>query len=213
MQPNVVNPVFAVIACGQTWEWANPGVVPERVGHDRVVRIDHIDLPSKAVFVEGRTTPLLPEMFVDGTYRVRDTGKGAGRAFYCVYRTGPALTVDRASAWAIVNGVQTIENRIWAPQRNLFGQRLWIHASDVIDQRMFNLVNTYSNVHPEEHDLVSMSIVGSVIVERVVDSGQPPWFSGPIGWVFASPIKVVVPMPYPGGVRPDRLWTPDFYRR
>lgn len=124
-----------------------------------------------------------------------------------------ALTIHQPWAWAIAEGLKTIENRTWKAERVL-GTRIAIHAAvrppesfDALRMAMLpkSLVNRdllIEQCKAQAGRVVATAVVETFIVQhrkrftpRAPTAAEAPWFVGPIGWVLRDVVKVVDPQP------------------
>jgi hypothetical protein len=94
------------------------------------------------------------------------------------------LSVRQPYAWLIVAGFKTIENRTW---RTNYRRPLQIHASKTLDASEIAKIEAAFGVVIDRSALHRGGIVGRVTLVDVVTSSSSPWFTGPFGWVLASP--------------------------
>lgn len=114
-----------------------------------------------------------------------------------------ALTINQPWASLIVLGIKDIENRNWLPASHVIGSRIIIHAGKTYDHLgAFMLMNDHGIVCHAQN-FPRGAIVGSALLEGVVQSSSSRWFRGPYGWQFAD-ARLIDPVPCPGS---RKLWT------
>ena len=99
-----------------------------------------------------------------------------------------ALSIRQPWAWLIVNGYKPVENRTW--KTNYRGE-LMIHAAKKFDQEGYDRVHrSFSDIpmpKPEEFD--RGGVVGAVRLVDCVPSFASSWFTGPVGFILAQPVR------------------------
>ena len=114
-----------------------------------------------------------------------------------------AITIDQPWASLIAVGLKDIENRDWFPPKEIIGTRLIIHAGRKYDYiGAFMLMNDFGIVC-YSHNFPRGAIVGSAVLQEVVEDCSSEWFRGPYGWRFAE-VQMLDPVPCTGQ---RRLWT------
>lgn len=126
-----------------------------------------------------------------------------------------ALTLWRPWPWVILYGPKRIENRPWAPWKNVIGRRIAIHAGKTFDKGGSRYISERlrfgerGGYDPPDLSLYEAEgVVGVVTVDRWIDipgveeipTGQEPWAFGPIGWVLSGPIPLRISVPCKGGL-------------
>lgn len=127
-------------------------------------------------------------------------------------QTNKALSIKQPWLWAIFDLDKSIENRTWKPPDYIIGKRIWLHASKKDDGFAFSSLISHlgparwtnwwgqieekigHTLDPQEvnNKLPRGAIVGSVKVRGYIEKSSspvpqpPPWFVGPIGWVWAD---------------------------
>lgn len=133
-----------------------------------------------------------------------------------------ALTLHRPWSWAIVAGHKPVENRPWAPPRNMIGVPFAIHSGKKWDAEGARFICDRVVAFPVDYYLAHASgaVIGVVTIERVVASreaqghrwmpsdhpchadtltpDQRRWFSGPFGWVLRDVRRLEVAVPCRG---------------
>lgn len=112
-----------------------------------------------------------------------------------------ALTIHQPWAWAIAEGLKTIENRSWKAER-IIGGRIAIHAAvkPMAVEDMEFVLNTaglsrltvdVDAIKASMGRVVATAVVETFIVQhrkrftpRAPTELEAPWFVGPIGWVL-----------------------------
>lgn len=126
------------------------------------------------------------------------------------------LSLSRPWPWVMLHDdpaiVKLIENRTWAPSKEVIGQWIALHAARSWDRdalRYWESVGiTGYPTRKDDHE--SGEIQGVFLVDRIctgssnnLPAGLPPgqakWFFGPVGWVGARSIRLKVPVPHVGG--------------
>jgi hypothetical protein len=135
-----------------------------------------------------------------------------------------ALTLWQPWASAVATRRKPIENRSWAPPRNLIGQPFALHAGKHWDDRatlICGIDPRASDLLPIDDDILEIrgAVIGIATIDRVIvpDAAlgtdehvdaltdlQRLWYSGSYGWV----LRDVVRLPEPVHCRGFRnLWT------
>ena len=132
-----------------------------------------------------------------------------------------ALTLWQPWCWAIAAGRKPVENRPWAPPRNLIGVPFALHAGKRWDRDGEDFIGRLASLPPAGDPLLEArgAVIGIATVERVVRAGalpgtdqheetltaeQRPWFFGPYGWVLRDVARIARPVPCRGF---QMLWT------
>lgn len=134
-----------------------------------------------------------------------------------------ALTLWQPWGWAIVAGYKPVENRPWAPPRNMLGVPFAIHAGKKWDTDGAAWILAALGCQEFSTDsLVTAAgaVIGVATIERVVygdpelvHSGRHPgtltpdqrrWFFGPYGWVLRDVRRLAEPVPCRGA---QMFWT------
>jgi hypothetical protein len=126
-----------------------------------------------------------------------------------------ALTIKQPWADAICFLGKRVENRSWRPPAELVGQRIAIHAAKAFDTRGHDRFYATDLVGPTgvvsfaqwlmmSNPRVRGAIVATAVLVRVVEQGDSPWFSGPVGWVLDELRVLLEPLECRGA---QRLWT------
>lgn len=110
-----------------------------------------------------------------------------------------ALTVKQPWASLIASGEKRIENRTWRPPASLIGERIAIHAGAGWDKR------GERHTTARRGELPQGSVVCTVIIDRVVEASDDPYWIGPIGWVLRDVEPVVGAPSVRGGLSLWRL--------
>ena len=113
------------------------------------------------------------------------------------------LTINQPFAWAIIIGHKSVENRTWAPPRELLGERIAIHAS-----RRVTDPETKRKIECDHGIVIPVglpfgAVIGSVVISEIVRESHDRWFTGPLAWRLSNPIAIQ-PIPCRGA---QRLWT------
>jgi hypothetical protein len=106
-----------------------------------------------------------------------------------------AISVRQPMAWAIVAGRKDIENRslhavrTW---RGMIGQRILIHASktDVSYDSGERFMRRLGVGCPPLSELERGGVVGSVVIDSIVETHPSDWFTGPYGLVLRDPERL-----------------------
>ncbi|MET0401963.1 MAG: ASCH domain-containing protein [Cystobacter sp.] len=124
------------------------------------------------------------------------------------------LTVHQPFAWAIAQGLKTVENRSWPPPRTLLGGYVAIHASKQNNREVDSWLETFAQMglYPALADLAFGAIIAVVKVtghvtksKQLPPSSRPWYFPGNMGWVLSEVRKLPTPIPAQGQLG---LWTP-----
>ena len=114
-----------------------------------------------------------------------------------------ALTIHQPWAWAIVHDQKRIENREWAPPREVLGEYIAIHAGALprtkkAHTELGNLSRQIGG--PTTDKLVFGAIIGIARVARAFHA-EPPlssphfaWWVGPIGWELDNVFALDTPL-------------------
>ena len=120
-----------------------------------------------------------------------------------------AITIWQPFAHFIAIGEKRVENRDWAPPKDLVGSYLAIHAGKRYDKSGAESIRTELGlIVPKHTELPQAAIVAVAIVDRVVDSADDsegwddPWFVGAFGWYLRDVTKID-PVPCKGA---QKLW-------
>ncbi|MBI1234928.1 MAG: ASCH domain-containing protein [Alphaproteobacteria bacterium] len=115
-----------------------------------------------------------------------------------------ALSIIQPWAWLIVHGHKGIENRSWGPPSWMLDKRIIIHASAKKSRDEFaaatQIAEPLGIQLPEIDSLSYGAAIGSAILDGVIESSTNPWFFGPFGWRFNSPIVFTKPIPMRGAL-------------
>lgn len=107
-----------------------------------------------------------------------------------------AISIQQPWAWAIFNAGKDIENRTW---KTNFRGKILIHAGKKIDGPAYHtLKHEYGLLVPEDGNLITGCIVGSVEIVDCVTQSDSKWFTGPYGFVLKNPIQFETPVPLIG---------------
>ena len=104
-----------------------------------------------------------------------------------------ALSVRQPWSWAIIHAGKDIENRSWqAVNHGLkIRGRVCIHASKGITRSEYEDAREFMasiGVRcPPAADLLRGGIIGTVMINDVVNGSDSPWFFGPRGLVLSDP--------------------------
>jgi hypothetical protein len=106
-----------------------------------------------------------------------------------------AISVHQPMAWAIVAGHKDVENRSSpAPFRKLVGARVLIHAGKAKALGIHFSVELFMlrlGVHcPPPSELDYGGIIGSVVIDGIVEDHDSDWFRGPYGLVLRNPERL-----------------------
>jgi hypothetical protein len=105
------------------------------------------------------------------------------------------ISIQQPWAWAIINKGKDIENRDW--YTNIRGKVL-IHAGKKIDKESYYFLHHQMGLFiPEDKELQTGGIIGSVEIVDCVRSSTSKWFFGKFGFVLRNPIELPF-MPYRG---------------
>jgi hypothetical protein len=142
-----------------------------------------------------------------------------------------ALTVRQPWAWAIAEGLKTVENRSRKPPEGHIGTRIAIHAGKAPYRTTFAtpaedltdkgwppsllLPMTACNAGAVYGAVIAVATLAGWVNESgeasLIDfRGWPrsvigsPWFTGPFGWVLTDVVKLSEPVPARGQLG---LWT------
>jgi hypothetical protein len=135
-----------------------------------------------------------------------------------------ALTLIQPWAWAICHAGKRTENRDWRPPRNLWGQRIAIHAGKRFDEDACVALYAYGYGLPEtvaQSAVVATARLLGIVYEdgkggHVVESclEEPPawilskknlvFFVGEFGWILDEVVVLREPVPCSGALG---LWT------
>lgn len=141
--------------------------------------------------------------------------------------TDKALTLHQPWASAIIAGPKRIENRPWAPPRELLGRRFWIHAGLTYDVQgaLFCEARGFRAIEAQTPRGVILGSVrlagywtpGTTGATRLVtgDGGRPTpaqvdaalvggWMFGPFGWMLLDPKPLRTPVACRGL---QKLWS------
>jgi ASCH domain len=113
------------------------------------------------------------------------------------------LTVKQPWAWAIVNGIKTIENRSWA---TAYRGPLLIHAG--VSRTDLGAEGDRMPGLPPYEALTYGAIIGVADLVEVVPLEQvknQPFATGPICWIFANARPLSTPFACRGALS---LWNP-----
>lgn len=127
-----------------------------------------------------------------------------------------ALTIHQPWAWAIAEGLKTIENRTWKAER-VIGTRIAIHAAvRPLTAEGLGALKTAMGAQEVAFDVSDAPLIvaecqagaGRVVATAVVDTfivqrrnkrfftpraptaAEAPWFHGPVGWVLRDVVRV-----------------------
>jgi len=120
-----------------------------------------------------------------------------------------ALTIQQPYAWAIMEGIKTVENRTWRPW---YEGPLLIHAGKG-KEWMCDVLEDGTAVSREE--LVFGAILGVVDLVMPVPAyytavEDNPFAQGPYCWILEHPRKFETPIPWRGA---QRIWIADEKRQ
>jgi ASCH domain len=114
-----------------------------------------------------------------------------------------ALTINQPWASLIAVGLKDVENRTWLPQPENVGKRIIIHAGRNYDHLgAFMLMNDHGIVC-HASNFPRGAIVGTAVLNQVVEDSTSKWFRGPYGWMLTD-AKLLQPIPCTGN---RKLWT------
>lgn len=197
---------------GQRWFWTNRQTSHIVAGLPRRVQIQSVDLASYAVMVDAQPAPIHPNLFVDGTYSlVPGSDDGLSGEHHVYYRQMFAVSIMQPEAWVIASGIKLLLNTDQVPPAEMLGRkRIWIHASNDInysDLAEFERMGVPGL--PKFSDLARGGLIGSVILERVVNHYPGQWFRGPLAWIFSGPLILAAPLMCKAE---SKFWVPELYR-
>jgi hypothetical protein len=108
-----------------------------------------------------------------------------------------AISIRQPWAWAIVSGHKDVENRgDSAPFRKLVGQRILIHTGrrGGVGERAFASAEAFLGRLgvrcPLPDELDWGGIIGSVVIDGIVEDHDSDWFRGPYGLVLRDPERL-----------------------
>lgn len=109
-----------------------------------------------------------------------------------------ALSIRQPWPWFILCGFpwwKDIENREWAPPREMIGRNFQIHASKTMSKREFEEACAFAatagaTMFPDFDKLKRGGIVGMAKLVKVVRVSTSPWFVGKYGFVLDEPYPV-----------------------
>jgi hypothetical protein len=108
-----------------------------------------------------------------------------------------AISVRQPMAWAIVAGFKDVENRtIPAAFRHVIGERVLIHAGrrEGVTKHEFEAAARFLGLLgvrcPLPDELDWGGIIGSVVIDGIVEDHDSDWFRGPYGLVLRDPERL-----------------------
>jgi hypothetical protein len=106
----------------------------------------------------------------------------------------PALTLWEPWASAVAYHGKDVENRSWAPPRDLVGQRIAIHAGMKIDKPAIAMLGFVYGITIEP---TPGHVLCTVRITTCVEESSSEWFVGPVGWVLDD-VQTFDPVPMKG---------------
>lgn len=99
-----------------------------------------------------------------------------------------ALSLSQPWLHAVLHFDKRVENRKWRPPVKILGQTIVLHAAKSWDRAGAEFLERLGFVVPERPTLAAGAIVGTAVVDGMVESfeqlapDQARWFFGPYGW-------------------------------
>lgn len=108
-----------------------------------------------------------------------------------------ALTVWQPWAHFLALGIKRVENREWAPPKDLMGQWIAIHAGKRYDHAGAESIRTELGIDvPVPGSLAQSAIVAVGVLDRIATceddsfAWDDPWFTGAFGWYLRDVVKI-----------------------
>jgi hypothetical protein len=116
-----------------------------------------------------------------------------------------ALTIQQPWAWVICYLDKRIENRDWAPPRQMIGRHIAIHAGKAFDEDGFRWLfrNKLITVPFPPASSVRGAVIGVATLDSVITRSDDPWLQGHFGWVLRDVQALPSPVPCRGALK---LW-------